>query len=201
MSERLDVRGVTIWKSLLDTTSQAALVQDLRRVAARAPFFAPITPGGHEMSVRMTAAGKYGWFSDAAGYRYVEVHPNGVAWPPIPQRVLDIWRRATGLDRDPECCLVNYYGADARMSLHQDRDEADFRWPVLSVSLGDDGLFRIGGATRGGKTDSIWLNSGDVALMGGAARLLYHGVDRIRFGSSRLLPKGGRINLTLRIVT
>ena len=85
------------------------------------------------------------------------------------------------------------------MGMHQDRDEADFRWPVVSVSLGDEGLFRIGNDTRGGKTESLWLQSGDVVVMGGAARLTYHGVDRIRFGSSRLLPKGGRINLTLRV--
>lgn len=87
------------------------------------------------------------------------------------------------------------------MALHQDRDEADFSWPVVSVSLGDDGLFRIGNVTKGGKTESVWLNSGDVVVMGGAARLTYHGVDRIRFGSSQLLSKGGRINLTLRVVT
>ena len=86
------------------------------------------------------------------------------------------------------------------MGMHQDRDEADFSWPVVSVSLGDSGLFRIGNDTRGGKTESIWLESGDVVVMGGAARLHYHGVDRIKFGSSALLPKGGRINLTFRVV-
>ncbi|MCB1343014.1 MAG: alpha-ketoglutarate-dependent dioxygenase AlkB, partial [Pseudooceanicola sp.] len=84
---------------------------------------------------------------------------------------------------------------------HQDRDEADFRWPVVSVSLGDDGLFRVGGTQRGEPTRSVWLKSGDIAVLGGDARLAYHGVDRIRFGSSDLLPKGGRINLTLRVVT
>lgn len=87
------------------------------------------------------------------------------------------------------------------MGLHQDRDEADFSWPVVSASLGDDGLFRIGNRTRGGTTESVWLASGDVVVMGGGARLTYHGIDRIRFGSSRLLPQGGRLNLTLRIVT
>ena len=86
------------------------------------------------------------------------------------------------------------------MGMHQDRDEADFGWPVLSVSLGDEGMFRIGNATRGGKTQSVWLRSGDVVVMGGEARLLYHGLDKIRFGTSTLLPKGGRINLTLRVV-
>ena len=86
------------------------------------------------------------------------------------------------------------------MGLHQDRDEADFAWPVLSVSLGDDGLFRMGNEIRGGKTDSVWLASGDVVVMGGEARLKYHGIDRIRPNSSTLLEKGGRLNLTLRVV-
>ena len=159
-----------------------------------------MTPFGRRMSVRMTSAGKYGWVSDRKGYRYAVRHPSGAGWPPIPERVLDIWRGATGLDRLPDCCLVNFYGAGARMGMHQDRDEADFTWPVVSVSLGDDGLFRIGNTTRGGRTESVWLGSGDVVVMGGAARLAYHGVDRIRPGSSRLLDTEGRVNLTLRVV-
>lgn len=86
------------------------------------------------------------------------------------------------------------------MGLHQDRDEGEFQWPVVSVSLGDDALFRMGGVERSEGTESVWLNSGDVVVMGGAARLAHHGVDRIRFGSSRLLPQGGRVNVTLRVV-
>lgn len=152
------------------------------------------------MTVRMTSAGKYGWYADRRGYRYETHHPAGGAWPPIPSTVLSLWRQLVSQERDPDCCLINFYGEGARMGMHQDRDEADFRWPVLSVSLGDDGLFRMGNATRGGTTESIWLQSGDVVVMGGAARLRYHGVDRIRFGSSSLLPKGGRINLTCRVV-
>ena len=151
--------------------------------------------------MRMTSAGKFGWYSDRSGYRYENRHPGGTEWPQIPASVLDVWDRATGLERGPDSCLINYYGADAKMALHQDRDEADFSWPVVSISLGDDGLFRIGNTTKGGKTESVWLNSGDVVVMGGDARLTYHGIDRIRFGSSRLLSKGGRINLTLRVVT
>ena len=148
----------------------------------------------------MTAAGDYGWLSDRSGYRYARTHPSGVSWPAIPPRVLALWHGVTGLDRAPECCLVNYYDAEARMGMHQDRDEADMAWPVVSLSLGDDGLFRMGNVERGGKTQSVWLRSGDVVVMGGAARLAHHGVDRIRPGSSRLLPKGGRLNLTLRVV-
>jgi alkylated DNA repair protein (DNA oxidative demethylase) len=86
------------------------------------------------------------------------------------------------------------------MGMHQDNDEADFDWPVLSISLGDDALFRIGNVEKGGKTDSFWLNSGDIIVMGDEARLKYHGIDRIRSGTSNLLKNGGRINLTLRVV-
>jgi alkylated DNA repair protein (DNA oxidative demethylase) len=95
---------------------------------------------------------------------------------------------------------VNFYGEGAKMGMHQDKDEGNFDWPVVSVSLGDDALFRMGATERGGSTESIWLRSGDVVVMGGPARLAYHGVDKIRFGSSTLLPKGGRINLTLRAI-
>lgn len=196
-----EIRGFRVLKSCLNLTAQRALVADLRPVLRAAPLYSPQIPGGRQMSVRMTSAGQFGWFSDGSGYRYLDRHPSGTLWPDIPAAVLDIWHRVTGLDRPPESCLINYYGAETRMAMHQDKDEADFSWPVVSISLGDDGLFRIGGTTRGGKTESIWLGSGDVVVMGGAARLAFHGVDRIRFGSSRLLPKGGRINLTLRMVT
>ena len=87
------------------------------------------------------------------------------------------------------------------MGLHQDRDEADFNQPVLSISLGDEALFRIGNETKGGKTESLWLHSGDVVCLGGAARLFHHGIDRIESGSSTLLKNVGRINLTLRVVS
>ena len=152
------------------------------------------------MSVRMTSAGRYGWVSDRFGHRYSDTHPGGQSWPDIPDTVCKTWSDITELDRTPDCCLINYYAEGARMGLHQDRDEASFDWPVLSISLGDEGLFRVGNTTRGGKTESIWLQSGDVVVLGGAARLAYHGVDRIRYGSSSLLPNGGRINLTLRVV-
>lgn len=200
LPEPLDIRGVKLFKEALAPAQQAALVEELRAVQAQAPLFSPETRFGKKMSVRMTSAGKYGWYTDRRGYRYEPRHPDGQPWPPIPEPVLDLWRATTGLGRDPDCCLINYYGEGARMGLHQDRDEADFNWPVMSVSLGDEGLFRIGNAERGGKTESIWLKSGDVLLLTGPSRLLFHGVDRIRFGSSSLLARGGRINLTCRVV-
>ncbi|SIS54465.1 alkylated DNA repair protein (DNA oxidative demethylase) [Roseivivax lentus] len=194
------LRDVAIHPEFLSRAEQERLVADLRDCLRVAPLVTPVTPRGQKMSVAMSAAGRFGWVTDRKGYRYEERHPSGAPWPPIPDRVLAIWEAVSGSAQRPECCLINWYGEGARMGLHQDRDEADFSHPVVSISLGDDALFRIGNDRRGGKTESIWLKSGDVAVMGGAARLRFHGVDRIRFGSSTLLPKGGRINLTLRVV-
>lgn len=196
----LMLRGFEIYKSFLDAGAQQAMLSDLREVVRAAPLFSPMTPYGKPMSVQMTSAGKYGWFSDTRGYRYAPRHPNGAPWPDIPSSVMAVWRALSKTTRAPDCCLMNFYGEGARMGLHQDRDEADFAYPVVSISLGNEGLFRIGNAARGGKTESIWLQSGDVVVMGGAARLTYHGVDRIKFAPSPLMPKGGRINLTLRVV-
>ncbi|OOY04058.1 alpha-ketoglutarate-dependent dioxygenase AlkB [Thioclava sp. F28-4] len=196
-----EIRGFRHYPGWLDLDEQKALIETLRGVVAQAPLFSPMTPYGKPMSVRMTSAGRFGWISDRRGYRYSETHPDGQPWPAIPQPILDIWEAVAGTPRAPECCLINFYGEGAKMGMHQDRDEQDFDQPVVSVSLGDDGLFRIGNKTRGGKTESIWLHSGDVMVMGGEARLLYHGIDRVKPGTSPLMPKGGRINLTMRVVT
>ncbi|WP_236016362.1 alpha-ketoglutarate-dependent dioxygenase AlkB family protein [Salipiger abyssi] len=201
MAEFIDRRGFRIYHDFLDRAAQEALVEALRGCLRVAPLYQPVTPRGQKMSVRMSAAGRFGWITDRRGYRYEERHPDGMAWPPIPAEVLAIWEAVADCARTPECCLINWYGEGARMGLHQDKDEADFACPVVSVSLGDEGLFRMGNIERGGKTESVWLRSGDVVAMGGEARLKHHGVDRIRFGSSTLLPQGGRINLTLRVVT
>lgn len=201
MSDFLEIRGFRIHRGFLDRPAQEALVAELRGVLAQAPLVQPVTPRGRPMSVRMSACGSFGWITDRRGYRYERRHPSGVDWPPIPASVRGIWDAVADCPRAPECCLINWYGEGARMGLHQDKDEGDFSCPVVSVSLGDEGLFRMGNVERGGKTESLWLQSGDVVVMGGAARLAHHGVDRIRFGSSTLLKDGGRINLTLRVVT
>jgi alkylated DNA repair protein (DNA oxidative demethylase) len=193
-------KGFAIYPQALDLAAQQALVAELRAILQIAPLVQPVTPRGKPMSVRMSAAGQFGWVTDRAGYRYEPRHPAGMDWPPIPDSVLKLWEDLADCPRPPECCLINWYGEGARMGLHQDKDEADFDCPVLSISLGDDGLFRMGNVARGGSTESLWLKSGDVVVMGGAARLAHHGVDRIRFGSSDLLKNGGRINLTLRVV-
>ncbi len=196
----IEIRGFQVFETYLDHADQAELLEVLRGVVREAPLFSPMTPYGKPMRVQMTSAGRYGWYSGKTGYRYERQHPNGTNWPAIPQIVLAIWRDLVSPERMPDCCLIIFYDEGARMGLHQDRDEADFSWPVLSISLGDDALFRIGNQARGGSTESIWLRSGDVVVMGGAARLTYHGVDRIKPASSALLNKGGRINLTCRVV-
>ncbi|KIT15097.1 alpha-ketoglutarate-dependent dioxygenase AlkB family protein [Jannaschia aquimarina] len=200
-SQPFDIRGALIFPGLLDREAQARLVEQIRAVVAAAPFFRPVTPAGRPLSVRMTSAGSHGWVSDRSGYRYERRHPEGMEWPPIPSLALEVWERAVANARAPECCLVNWYDAEARMGLHQDRDEVDFTQPVVSISLGDDARFRVGNLSRGGKTESIVLRSGDVVVLGGGARLVHHGVDRIYPGTGTLLGKPGRINLTLRVVT
>ena len=197
----LSIRGVDLWESWLSPVKQRQILEDIRAIVTKAPLLEPVTPSGKKMSVRMTSAGRLGWVSDSSGYRYEANHPDGTNWPPIPQSVLEVWELLSGSVRSPDCCLVNFYQPDARMGMHQDRDEVDFQQPVISISLGDEALFRIGQKTRGGKTDSIWLRSGDVLRLGGEARLIYHGIDRINSGSSPLLKNGGRINLTLRVVS
>jgi alkylated DNA repair protein (DNA oxidative demethylase) len=196
----LAVGDFAIHKGYLDPSAQAAMAADVAAIAAAAPFFAPLTPWGRPMSVQMTSAGRYGWFTDRRGYRYIDRHPDGTPWPPIPESVLAVWRALVSQARMPDCCLVNLYGPKAKMGMHRDADEKDFSWPVLSISLGDSALFRMGGRERGDPTTSVLLDSGDVVVFGGAARLAYHGIDRIRAGSSTLLPGGGRINLTCRVV-
>jgi DNA oxidative demethylase len=188
----------------LDEDAQTALLAALRGVIAAAPLFTPTMPrSGKPMSVRMTNCGPLGWVTDKErGYRYQAAHPaTGKPWPPIPQMLLDLWEEVADYPFPPQACLVNYYAGGAKMGLHQDKDEEDFAAPVLSVSLGDTGVFRVRGRSRNDPTQKFELKSGDVVVLGGADRLAYHGIDRILAGTSNLLPERGRFNLTLRRVT
>ena len=190
--------GFRLWPGRLAATDQARLRDQVLAALEAAPLYRPITPGARPFSVRMSNLGPLGWVSDRAGYRYQATHPEtGKAWPPIPDLLLSLWNELTGWPDPPDACLVNLYDADARMGLHQDRDEQDLAAPVLSVSLGDTAVFRIG-AAQGGRTRSVRLASGAVCMLSGSARLARHGIDRILGGSSSLLPGGGRMNLTLR---
>ena len=187
----------------LDRAAQVALLGALRPIIAAAPLFTPAMPrSGNSMSVRMTNCGPLGWVTDKErGYRYQATHPEtGKPWPSIPPRLLGLWDEVADYPFPPEACLVNYYAGGAKMGLHQDKDEEDFSAPVLSLSLGDTGLFRVGGRSRKDPTKTIELKSGDVAVLGGDDRLAFHGIDRILPGTSDLLAEGGRFNLTLRRV-
>ena len=195
--------GLRLVPGFLDPQSQAALLSALDEVLAVAPLYAPRMPkSGKALSVRMTNCGPLGWVSDEAGYRYQPLHPEtGQLWPPMPSLVVAAWEALARYPHPPEACLVNYYGPTAKMGLHQDRDESDLAAPVVSLSLGDACMFRIGGTQRRDPTRTVRLASGDALVLGGDARLAFHGVDRIIPGTSTLLGEGGRINLTLRRVT
>ncbi|MGH6673755.1 MAG: alpha-ketoglutarate-dependent dioxygenase AlkB family protein [Xanthobacteraceae bacterium] len=195
--------GLRLYPSYLGRDAQIELLAALRQVLASAPLYAPRMPkSGKPMSVRMSNCGSLGWISDDTGYRYVANHPiTGRPWPPIPDALIAMWDELGRYAYKPEACLINYYGLSAKMGLHQDRDEKDFSAPVVSVSLGDCCLFRVGGLRRGDPTRSFRLNSGDALVLAGSDRLAFHGVDRIYAGTSPLLAQGGRINLTLRRVT
>ena len=196
-------QGVVLFRAVAPSVDWT---REIDLIAAQAPFRHLVVPGGKTMSVAMTNCGALGWVSDASGYRYTSRDPaSGLAWPPMPASFAECasqWAAMAGFSGfAPDACLINRYQPGAQMGLHQDRDEQDFTAPVISVSLGDDARFRIGGVARGGKTHSLMLRSGDVIVFGGPSRLAYHGIDRIYPGTSTLLSKSGRINLTLRRVS
>ena len=195
--------GLAYFPGYLDRTAQAALRDAIRAVLVEAPLYRARMPRtGKPLSVRMSNCGPLGWIADESGYRYQPGHPEtGRPWPPIPAALLAAWAELAPGAPPPEACLINVYDAAARMGLHQDRDEQDLSAPIVSLSLGDPALFRIGGPTRKAPTRSLRLESGDALTFGGPARLMFHGVDRIVPGGSTLLANGGRINLTLRRVT
>jgi alkylated DNA repair protein (DNA oxidative demethylase) len=192
------MEGFRLWPGALSATAQSALLAEVLAAVEQSPFFRPVTPGGRPFSVEMTNLGPLGWVSDRAGYRYQPTHPvTGAPWPSMPETLLTLWSDLTGWPEPPDACLVNLYRGEAKMGLHQDRDEQDHSAPVLSVSLGDTAVFRIG-AAGGGPTRTVRLASGDVCALTGPARLARHGIDRVIAGSSTLVPGGGRLNLTLR---
>ena len=187
----------------LDQDAQKSLLKKIRLITADAPLFVPKMPRtGKPMSVRMTNCGSLGWVTTKEeGYRYQATHPEtGECWPEIPKRLLKLWDQFACYPKPPQACLINFYEPSAKMSLHQDKDEEDFDAPVLSVSIGDTCLFRIGDENRKYPTKSFKLESGDLMLLTGKSRMAFHGVDRIYPGTSTLLKQEGRINLTLRRV-
>ncbi len=181
-------------QTLMDAVTQA--------VRGPAPFFQGRMPRtGQAISVVGSNFGPLGWVADIDGYRYAPLHPKtDKPWPSMPQMLLGIWNDLTNYPAPPEACLINWYREGNKMGMHVDRDEQAVNAPIVSISLGDPARYRLGGQTRGGKTFSLKLSSGDVVVLAGEARKCYHGIDKIFYGQSTLVPKGGRINLTLRRV-
>jgi alkylated DNA repair protein (DNA oxidative demethylase) len=181
---------------------EGELITALREIVAQAPFRHMLTPGGHQMSVAMTNCGSAGWVTDRRGYRYDGADPqSGKAWPPMPpsfRALAEQAARDAGFDRfAPDACLINRYQPGARMSLHQDRDEGDFGAPIVSVSLGLPAIFLFGGLKRSDKTQRYRLEHGDIAVWGGPARLVFHGIAPLADGEHAVLGRQ-RINLTFR---
>lgn len=200
---KLNINGFAVLQGFLSREIQEELVADVSSQIQLSPLFTPTMPNnGRPFSVRMSNLGQLGWVSDKSGYRYQDKHPvTGQPWPQIPFSLASLWEKLSDYPQPAQACLVNYYNTTAKMGLHRDEDEKAFEAPVISISLGDTAIFRMGGATRKDPTQSIKLHSGDVVIIGGKARHYYHGIDRILGGSSKLLKNGGRLNLTLRRVT
>ena len=200
----MDIYGFDYFPNYYNRLEQEDLLNDIRHIVKEAPLITPIMPKtGKEMSVRQTNCGELGWVTDKEqGYRYQKNHPiTGKAWPDIPPSLQNLWQKLSGFPQPAEACLINFYAPQARMGMHQDKDEMELNAPVISISLGDSCLFRIGTTEKQGKTHSLRLNSGDVIMFGGEARLAYHGVDRIYPNTSTLLKVPGRVNLTLRRIS
>ncbi len=187
---------------------QAALIDAVVEGLRAAPLYQPTMPRtGAPLSVLMSNFGPLGWVTDReGGYRYQPDHPvTGAPWPALPDALRALWHDVTDWPEPPEACLINWYREGSKMGAHVDRDEFDLRAPVVSVSLGDDAMFRMGSRARGGPTAGLRLHSGDVVVMAGEARQCHHSVPRIYAGTSALLPEsafpgGGRVNLTMRVV-
>jgi DNA oxidative demethylase len=200
----VDQPGFRHLRGYLDAGQQASLLAEVRSMLAAAPLYLPTMPRtGTPFSVRMSNCGPLGWVSDKSrGYRYQATHPQTQKpWPPIPRMLIDLWTAVARYPHLPEACLVNFYGAGARMGAHRDQDEEETSAPVVSVSLGDDATFHVGGLRRSDPKQRALLRSGDVVVLEGASRMAYHGIDRVHAGTSTLVAEGGRFNLTLRRVT
>lgn len=194
--------GLFYRPGLLDLAGQQALLAAVREVARIAPFAHARTKMGLT-SAAMTNAGSAGWWSDLKGYRYETKNPaTGEPWPPLPEVFLRAVAAAVTEtpwpDFAPDACLINFYGEGAKMGLHQDRDEKDFSQPIVTLSLGDDGDFQIGGAKRTDRADVLVVRSGDALIMGGESRMRFHGIRKIHPGTSPLGDLAGRISLTFR---
>ena len=195
--------GLSLFSGVVDLPGQRRLFVALEEVLKAAPPIQNRTKGGGQTSAAMTNCGDVGWWSDAKGYRYTAASPaTGLPWPPIPKAFSELIQVVTAKsqwpDFRPDACLINWYGAGAKMGLHQDRDEADFFQPIVTVCLGDSADFMVGGFARSDKATALKVHSGDVLIMGGASRMRFHGIRKIYPGTSPLAEIVGRYSLTFR---
>jgi alkylated DNA repair protein (DNA oxidative demethylase) len=194
--------GFILRRGFVDVTAQKRLATALNSVLQAAPPIANSTKMGMT-SAAMTNCGAVGWWSDTKGYRYEPASPvTGRPWPPMPDCFIDIIHKVMAHTPwpgfTPDACLINHYGPGAKMGLHQDKDERDFSQPIVTVSLGDDADFLIGGLKRADKAAPVRLGSGDVLIMGGASRMRFHGIRKIHPDTGSLAGITGRYSLTFR---
>lgn len=190
----------------LDLPGQQHLVAAYEEWSAGpVPLRAAVLPGGHPMSVRMVCLG---WHWQPYRYTRTAEDVNGARVLDLPGWLADLGRRALAdaydepaPDYRPDTALVNWYDPGAKMGMHQDKDEvADD--PVVSLSIGDSGVFRFGNtANRGKPYTDVVLASGDAVVFGRESRFAYHGVPRILPGTADPATgvPSGRINITLRV--
>ncbi|NKB42966.1 MAG: alpha-ketoglutarate-dependent dioxygenase AlkB [Alphaproteobacteria bacterium] len=193
-------------RASLDQSTQTNLLNDAFKVSEEAPFSHARTKSGGVYSAKMTNCGDVGWWSDARGYRYTAVDPrSGIPWPRIPKSFNEALKAVLSETDEagfkPDACLINHYTANAKMGLHQDKDEANFSQPIITISLGAAADFLIGGFARSDKPIAALVESGDVLIMGGESRMRFHGIRKIYPGTSPLPDLEGRLSLTFRKAT
>ena len=196
------VGPATLWLHGFVSEQADGLLQVLQPILKAAPLRHLLTPGGHRMSVAMTNCGDLGWVSDRRGYRYQRLDPvSGRPWPDMPQPfravASDAASQAGFPDFQPDVCLINRYRTGDKLSLHQDKDEAGYQHPIVSVSIGVPATFLLGGQQRSDPTVKLRLVHGDVLVWGGPDRLRFHGVQPLQ-PDRHPLTGTDRLNLTFR---
>lgn len=199
-------QGFFLFKSKLTKVAQQEIRDAARVIVSQAPLFRPTMPGSDQpFNYVMTNCGDLGWVADRYGYRYQSNHPEtGKRFPAMPQVIQDLalaLAKETGNgDFCPESCLLNFYSKGAKLGLHQDNTEKNLSAPIISISLGDTGIFVLGGEHRADETKEYILQSGDCIVMSGESRNYFHSFKGIVPNTSSLLKNGGRLNLTIRQV-
>lgn len=198
--------GTILKKGALNTGLQAVLFETVLKLAEKADFSHARTKSGGLYSAEMTSCGPLGWWSDRKGTRYCDVDPRtGAKWPEMPPIFLDtltdVLSKTEWDGFKPDACLINKYGKGAKMGLHQDKDEADFTQPIVTISLGASADFLVGGKARFDKPVRFLIESGDVLIMAGESRLRFHGIRKIYPGSSPIAGLDKRLSLTFRKAT